>query len=87
MIRFRQAKTAQDLSLGHTRQESVFLFLRPKLVYTAHNQRALNRHAGAIARVYPFYLSGNEPRGNAANASTVVALDRRAEEPQFAHLF
>lgn len=86
MIWFCQTKAAQYLSLGHARQEPVFLLFRPKLVYTAHDQRALNRHPRAVARVYSFYLSGDEARGNAADASTVVALDCCAEEPQLAHL-
>jgi hypothetical protein len=51
-----------------------------------HDQGRLHAHHGAVAGIDALDLAGNQAVADVIDAGAAVALDRRTEEPELAHL-
>ncbi|KAI3488740.1 hypothetical protein L1887_47081 [Cichorium endivia] len=79
-----ETEAADELTLGEARQILLLLRLGSELVDGAHDERALNGHDGAVARVDALDLPGDEAVGDAVDACTAVAVDGCAEQAELA---
>ncbi len=85
VVGFGEAEAAEQAAGGEGWEVFFFLLRCAEFVDAAHHQRALHRHARAVARVDALDFARDEARRYAADARAAVALDCCAEEAEFAH--
>ena len=74
MVRLGQSKGTKHSTLGHLRQELLFLLFGAKLVDTTHDKGRLYRHARPVAAVDSFDCSRDETRRYRADSSAPVTF-------------
>jgi hypothetical protein len=86
VIGLGQAETADQLAAGKAGEESALLGFAAEDENRQHDQRGLNAHHRAVARVYPFDLARNESVADIVEAgATVLGRDGRTEQADLAH--
>jgi hypothetical protein len=86
VIGLGQAETADPFAGREFRQILLPLFLGAEIVNRVHDEARLHAHRRAVAAIDPLDLARDQPVGDIIRAGAAVALDRRAEKAQFAHL-
>ena len=82
-VRLGQPEAADGLAAGHGRQPAVLLLVRAVGVDRVHDEARLHRHEAAQSRVAALQLLADQAVADAVHARAVIALDRRAQQPQF----
>ena len=86
VIGFRQAEAADEFARCQLRQVLFALRLAAVSVNGVHHEARLHAHHRAVAGVDALDFARNQTVADIAQPGTAVALDRRAEQAELAHL-
>ena len=86
VVRLREAEAAHELARRELGEEARLRFFRAEFVDRVHDERRLHAQRGPVRGVHLLDLVGDEAVGVRRRAGAAVAVDRRAQQAERAHL-